>query len=95
MTANTTIKPSEQDLQEIFALFTSPADEEKNRLYDASDRLFFRNERLDEQYQLSQEKREFAIDAWRAVAYFLFRHGYRLSKDGEEYDLAASSQYGT
>jgi hypothetical protein len=93
MTDKAKINLEEQDLQEIFGLFSSVTGEEKHRLFDSSDRLFFRNEELDEEYQLNQEKREFAIDAWRAVAYFLYRHGYTVFKNGQECDLLASSGY--
>ena len=61
----------EQDLREIFALLSSSANEEKRAVYDPSNRHHFGNERLDEEYHVTQEKREFAVDAWRAVAYFL------------------------
>lgn len=93
MSTTLTVVLSEENLQEIFALFSSATNEEKDMVYDPSHRLFFKNERLDEEYHLTQEKREFAIDAWRAVTYFLYRQGYKISKGGGECDLASSSQY--
>jgi hypothetical protein len=79
--------PSEEDLQEIFALFTSPADEEVSQIYDETSRFHFRKENLAEEYSLTQEKREFAIDAWRAVNYFLQRHGYAFVRDSARREL--------
>jgi hypothetical protein len=74
--------PTEEDLKEIFALFTSPADEEISQIFDETSRFHFGKENLAEEYSLTQEKREFAIDAWRAVNYFLQRHGYSVVRDG-------------
>jgi hypothetical protein len=44
-----------------------------------------------EQYELCFEKREFAIDALRAVLAFLQRHGYRLEENGKILRLDAVS----
>lgn len=93
MTTQKSIVLSDEDFREIFALFTSPTDEERNQAYKQESRHYFRKENLTEQYSVAQEKREFAVDAWRAVAYFLHRHGYSLTKDGAAYDLRQSSQY--
>jgi len=76
----TSTEPSDDDLREIFALFTSCTEEEISQVYSESSRHFFRKENLDEEYSLVQEKREFARDAWRAVTLFLERHGYAISK---------------
>jgi hypothetical protein len=35
----------------------------------------------------SSEKREFAIDALRGVLAFLLRHGYRIEKDEQRFEL--------
>lgn len=43
---------SDDDMREIFALFSSCAEEEVTQIYSPSHRLYFRNERLDEEYTL-------------------------------------------
>jgi hypothetical protein len=53
------------------------------RYISVQGRLFFRNEDIAEEYSLVQEKGDYARDAWRAVIYFLRRHGYKLTKDGQ------------
>jgi hypothetical protein len=72
---------SEDDLRELFALFSSPTDEEVANIYSPSHRLFYKNERLDEEYSLTEEKGEYARDSWRAVLSFLDRHGYGLTRE--------------
>jgi hypothetical protein len=76
MHPNAPIMLSEEDLKEIFALFTSPADEEVKQIYDETSEFHFGRVSLAEEYSLTQEKREFAVDAWRAVNRFLHRRGY-------------------
>jgi len=73
---------SDDDLRELFALFSSPTEEEVAMIYSPRHRLFFRNENLTAEYSLTEERGEFAKDAWRAVIYFLHRHGYKVTKDG-------------
>lgn len=77
---NEPMNPSEDDLRELFALFTSTTQEEMNQVYSPSHRLFFKNENLDEEYTLVQEKREFARDSWRSVLCFLERHGFTVTR---------------
>jgi hypothetical protein len=84
---------AEEDLQEIFALFSSPADEERTQVYDQASDFYFRRLNLADEYSLNEEKKEFAVDAWRAITYYLYRHGYEITKDGEKYDLGKSSGY--
>jgi hypothetical protein len=84
---------SEDDLKEIFALFSSPTDEERAATYDPTSGSYYRAELLGEEYSLTEEKKEFAVDAWREVSYFLYRHGYSLRKGGIEIDLPRSSGY--
>jgi hypothetical protein len=93
MAAVAKMSPTDEELQEMFALFSSPTDEERQSIYEPSNRLYFKLEELEQEYNLTQEKREFADDAWRAVAYFLHRRGFVLGKNGIEYDLLASSGY--
>ena len=93
MTARVKLAPSDEELREIFALFSSPTDDERQSVYEPSNRLYFKLEDLEQEYNLTQEKREFAYDAWRAVTYFLHRRGFRLTQNGVEYDLLASSGY--
>jgi hypothetical protein len=93
VTARAELNPSDEELQEIFALFSSPTDDERRRIYEPSNHLYFKLEDLEQEYDLTQEKREFAYDAWRAVMYFLHRRGFTLSKNGIEYNLFSSSGY--
>jgi hypothetical protein len=88
-----TVVLQEEDLQEVFALFSSPTDDELRQIYDESSHYFYKLEELRGEYTLTQEKREFAEDAWRAVTYFLHRNGFALVKEGREYDLGESSGY--
>ena len=81
------------DLREIFALFSSPSDDELHQVYDQTNSHFYEREDLGEEYSLTQEKREFADDVWRAATYFLFKRGFTLTKGEIEYDLCASSGY--
>ncbi|MBI3668365.1 MAG: hypothetical protein HY237_01070 [Acidobacteria bacterium] len=84
---------SEEDLQEIFALFSSPTDDEQKQVYDEASPHYYKREDVMEEYSLTQGKREFAEDAWRAVVYFLYQHGFSITREGISYDLLASSGY--
>jgi hypothetical protein len=81
----------ENDLKEIFALFTSATEYEREQVYDRQDDHFFMNADLSGEYSLTQERREYALDAWRAVCFFLHSKGYSLCKDGREVSLAFSA----
>ena len=76
------ISLSEDDLKEIFALFCSATRFEKLQVYDEQNDHYFHNVQLSEEHSLTEETREFALDAWRAVISFLNSKGYSLSKDG-------------
>jgi hypothetical protein len=93
MTQKLTINLTDDELREIFALFSSPTDYERQQAYDETNAHFYEREDLSREYTLTQERREFAEDAWRAVMFFLHRRDFRLTKNGEEYDPAASSGY--
>ena len=93
MRSQETIVLNDEDLREIFALFSSPTDEERAQAYKEASRHFYNKENLTEEYSLTQEKREFAVDAWRAVIYFLHRHGYSITGSGRHFDLVRSSGY--
>lgn len=93
MNAKLTIALTDDELREIFALFSSATDYEREQAYGQTETNFYKREDLRREYTLTQERREFAEDAWRAVLYFLHRRGFRLTKNGEEYDLVASSGY--
>jgi hypothetical protein len=93
MTGKSTIILTDDELREIFALFSSPTDYERQQAYDKTETHFYEREDLSREYTLTQERREFAEDAWRAISYFLYRRGFRLTRNGEEFDLAASSGY--
>jgi hypothetical protein len=93
MNGKSTITLTDDELREIFALFSSPTDYERQQVYDRTETHFCGGEDLSREYTLTQERREFAEDAWRAVSYFLHRRGFRLTKNNEEFDLASSSGY--
>ena len=80
----------ESELKEIFALFTSTTKYERRQVYDPTDENYFLKENLSEEYELSEAKREYALDAWRAVLYFLHLRGYKLTRNDEEIDLSFS-----
>ncbi len=77
------IEFSEDDLKEIFALFSSVSAYELRQIYDSNNEHYFKQVELSAEYELSYEKREFAIDSLRAVLTFLYRHSYRIEKDGD------------
>ena len=77
--------------KELFALFSSPSRDEVEHVYSAGDSNHFEHEGLDEEYELTQEKREFSLDAWRSVLLFLHRHGYSILREDEPIDIYASS----
>ena len=81
---------SEDDLKEIFALFCSATRFEKLQVYDEQSDHYFHKAQLSEEYSLTEETREFALDAWRAVISFLNSKGYSLSKDGRIIRLSFS-----
>lgn len=81
------ISLTEEDLKELFALFTSCTKYEKQQIYDINNSLFFKNEDLNEECSITNAKKEFAIDAWRAVIQFLHSRGYVLLRDGKEMPL--------
>ena len=79
----------ENDLKEIFGLFTSPTKDEKAQIYQRDKGHYFEDENLSEEYDLMQEKREYALDAWRAVISLLRARGFTaVSKNGEIVDLS-------
>jgi hypothetical protein len=73
---------SDDDLREIFGLFTSPSRYERDQIYKPGIH-FFESVDLKEEYELTEEKVELARDAWRAVIAFLHRHGYELKKGSQ------------
>lgn len=87
------IEFSEDDFKEVFALFTSPAAYELSQTYDSDSEHYFRRVNLTEEYELAEEKREFAVDSLRAVLAFLHRHGYQIEKDGVTFSLSGISEH--
>lgn len=88
---NDRIELSEDDLKEIFSLLTSSTIHERNQIYDeSSEHHYLKVEPLLE-YSLIEEKREFALDAWRAVTYFLHLKGYSFCKAGQQIPLDFSN----
>lgn len=85
---NDYISLNENDLREIFSLFSSPTEFERTQVYDCNSEHYFANVSLSDEYLLNQEKREFALDAWRAVISFLNSQGYCVCKDGKRVTLS-------
>lgn len=81
---------SDDDLKELFSLFSSPSKHEEKEVYTENNAHYFRKVDLREEYELCMPKREFAVDAWRAVLFFLHARGYDLIKDGKTIDLSFS-----
>lgn len=81
------MKLTENELKEIFSLFTASTNYELKQIYDNKSHHHFLSEKLKEEYELSQSKAEFANDAWRSVLYFLHIHGYILKKNDKEITL--------
>lgn len=84
---------TDEQLKEIFALFSSPTVYEREQVYDADSGHYYMNENLHEEYELTEERREYALDAWRAVTYFLHRNGFTLYRDGQEINLADAAGF--
>ena len=71
---------------------TSATKFEKVQVYDEQSDNYFQNVQLSEEYSLTEESREFALDAWRAVISFLNSNGYSLTKDGRIVRLSFSAE---
>ena len=82
------MKLDDGQLKELFALFSCRTKKERDQLYAEGSWRHFSKETLDEEYPLSQSKREHARDAWRAVMSFLRSRGYVLLAEGKALDLA-------
>ena len=79
-------------LREIFSIFTSCAEYERTQVYDPGSSHYFKKVQLYEEYEICYERREYGIDAWRAVLYFLHRKGFSLDLNGETIDLKFSEE---
>jgi hypothetical protein len=86
------IEFSENDFKEVFSLFASSTSHELHQIDDPTSEHYFKRVDLMKEYELAYEKREFAVDALRAVFAFLARHGYRLEKDGALFSLDGISK---
>ena len=73
---------SDTELKEIFELFSSCTEHELNQMYDLASDSYFERINLSEEYELTLPKRDFALDAVRAVLYFLNLRGYKLERNG-------------
>ena len=87
-TSDEAIALSEDDLKEIFSLFTSSTKYERDQVYDQHSAHHFLEVKPFEEYTLTEEKREYALDAWRSVIYFLHSKNYSLWRDGKRSDLS-------
>lgn len=74
-------------LKEVFALLTSSTNYEVELAYDAKNPDYWKNEDLTEDFDVTQPKREFALDALRGVLNWLHRHQFQLMQDGKEVDM--------
>ncbi len=83
---------SDRDLREVFSLFSSPTKYERDEVYQEESGHYFEKVNLSDEYELCEEKRDFALDAWRAVTFFLYTKGYTLAKDGEIFDLSGAEE---
>ncbi len=83
---------SDRDLKEVFSLFSSPTKYERDEIYQRDGNHYFEEINLSDEYELCEEKREFALDAWRAVTFFLHSKGYALTKGGKIFDLSRSEE---
>ena len=92
MRIDDTIEFSEADFKEVFSLFSTSTADELQQLDDPTSEYYFGRLDLMREYELSYVKREYAIDALRAVFAFLHRHGYRVEKDGEIFSLSGISK---
>ena len=88
-----TVELTDSDLKEIFSLFTSPSEYEVAQIYDPQSEHYFQKVDLNEEYSLTEEQREYAIDALRAVIHFIRSKGYSLCKDGEEIKLSFITKF--
>jgi hypothetical protein len=83
---------SDRDLREIFSLFSSPTKYERDEVYQEESIHYFEQVNLSDEYQLCEEKRDFALDAWRAVSFFLYKKGYALTKNGKVFELSGAEE---
>jgi hypothetical protein len=79
----------EDDWKELFALYTSCTEEERRQIYQEGSPHYYQKTDLGAEYTYSAEKREFAVDAWRAVLFFLHRRGFVLANCEESIPLDA------
>ncbi len=77
----------DDELKEIFSLFTCGTKYEKLQIYDKNSEHYYKNVILNSEYSVTEEKREIALDAWRSIMFFLHRHGYSLYKNGSAINL--------
>ena len=86
--SETKIVLSEEDYKEIFSLFTSSTKYEREQIYKKGSGQHFKDVNPYEEYSLTQERREFAMDAWRAVVYFLKSKGFSLFRNEKVFDIS-------
>ena len=86
------IELREDDLKEIFALYTSCTRYEFDQIFDEGCRYYYLHEKLSDEYEVAIDKQEYAIDAWRSVLLFLSRRGYSLMKGDEVIDLSNAAE---
>ncbi|MFZ1517795.1 MAG: hypothetical protein WAU11_03425 [Ignavibacteriaceae bacterium] len=79
---------TDDDMKEIFALFTSVSKYELGLIYDDKHRLYYKNEQLEDEYELTEDKMDYARDSYRAIIYWLKKNGYSLEKNGQLDNLA-------
>ncbi|MBI2788611.1 MAG: hypothetical protein HYX59_08020 [Elusimicrobia bacterium] len=77
----------DDDLKLIFSLFCSSTKHERAQTANPASVHHFSKVELSGEYSLTQERREFAVDAWRAVLQFLRNKGVVLRIGTHQTDL--------
>ncbi|MBN2423420.1 MAG: hypothetical protein JXR46_01420 [Calditrichaceae bacterium] len=78
---------NDDDYREIFSLFSSVTDYELKQIYDKNSSTYYKGEILNEEYELVGTKLEFAKDSFRAILYYLHKHGYELYKNKNHFSI--------
>jgi hypothetical protein len=85
---NGKMKLTEKEYKELFELFSSPTKYERKQIYDKDNEHFYEKIDINKEYELTESKKDYAIDIWRAVIYFLHNKGYKLEKDNKIINLS-------
>ncbi len=86
------IELREDDLKEIFALYTSCSRYEYDEVFDEASSNYYLRENLRDEYELGGDKGDYALDSWRSALLFLSRRGYSLMRGDEIIDLSNAAE---